>query len=75
MKHWICHVYHKRVEEVILLKIRLPTRSTSKFIEAKRKLFPHFIGGETDEGFSKDIPTYVSMKSYYGMINHFESLS
>ena len=57
------------------MKIRLPTRSTSKFIEVKRKLFPHFIGGETDEGFSKDIPTYVSMKSYYGMINHFESLS
>ena len=57
------------------MKIRLPTRSTSKFIEAKRKLFPHFIGGETDEGFSKDVPTYVSMKSYYGMINHFERLS
>lgn len=59
------------------MKIRLPTRSTSKFTdcEAKRKLFPDFIGGETDEGFSKDIPTYVSMKSYYGMINHFESLS
>ena len=57
------------------MKIRIPTRSTSKFTEAKRKLFPDFIGGETDEGFSKDIPTYVSMKSYYGMINHFESLS
>ena len=57
------------------MKIRLPTRSTSKFTEAKRKFFPDFIGGETDEGFSKDIPAYVSMKSYYGMINHFESLS
>ena len=57
------------------MKIRLPTRSTSKFTEAKRKLFPDFIGGETDEGFSKDIPAYGSMKSYYGMINHFKSLS
>ena len=71
----MCHVYHKRVEEVTLLRIRLPTRSTSKFTEAKRKLFPDFIGGETDEGFSKDILTYVSMKSYYGMINHSENLS